>query len=123
MRNLTCIVCPIGCSLTIEEETGEAGEPAPAISGNRCKRGAAYALEEIRAPKRVVTATCAVDGGRAGPRRAPVKTTLPCPKELIPVLLADIYRLRLTLPIREGDRVMADWQDSGIDVIALRDLH
>jgi CxxC motif-containing protein len=51
-----------------------------------------------------------------------VKSSIPCPKERIPALLADIYKLRLPLPLHTGDVVIADWRNSGIDVIALRDL-
>ena len=124
MRNLTCIVCPMGCPLTVTEDAG-----GLSVTGNRCPRGAVYAQEEIRSPKRQVTASCAITevSGEgtlksSGPRRAPVKSSIPCPKEQIPALLADIYKLRLPLPLHAGDVVIADWQSSGIDVIALRDL-
>jgi CxxC motif-containing protein len=134
MRNLTCIVCPIGCPLAIEEgETGADGFPVLAITGNRCPRGAAYAQEEVRAPRRVVTATCAiaegadppaVPAGRAanGPRRVPVKTSGPCPREKIGALLKEIYRTKLTLPVRAGDKVFSNWDGLGIDVVAVRNL-
>jgi CxxC motif-containing protein len=112
----------MGCSLAVTEDAG-----GLSVTGNRCPRGAVYAREEIRAPKRQVTATCAVtaeagDGAGLKVRRAPVKSSIPCPKERIPALLAAIYKLRLTLPVHAGDVVIADWQGSGIDIIALRDL-
>ncbi|GHU77732.1 molybdopterin oxidoreductase [Spirochaetia bacterium] len=141
MRSLTCIVCPIGCALSVEEgEKGDDGFLALTITGNRCPRGAVYAREEIRAPKRVVTATCAIveeadsitAGGDAGsvaahrgmyvPRRVPVKTVEPCPKEKINALLADIYKTKVRLPVKAGDTVIADWQGSGINVVAVRAL-
>jgi CxxC motif-containing protein len=97
-----------------------------------------YAREEIRAPRRIVTATCGVRGegppggdgkdaaarafGSEIPRRLPVKTTIPCPREKIPALLADIYRIRVSLPIASGDTVLSNWQGSGIDVVAVRTL-
>ena len=135
MKTLICIVCPMGCSLTVEEGSLEAdGFPVLTITGNRCPRGAVYAREEIRAPRRVVTATCGVradspaglDAGAAGgreiPRRLPVKTSVPCPREKIPALLADIYRTAVSLPVKLGDTVLSDWQGSGINVIAVRNL-
>jgi CxxC motif-containing protein len=124
MRSLTCIVCPIGCALSVEEGP----EAALSISGNRCPRGAVYAQEEIRAPKRVVTATCGIAGAIAGvaldsgPRRVPVKTQQACPRERINDLLADIYKTRVRLPVKAGDAVITDWQGSGINVVAVRDL-
>jgi CxxC motif-containing protein len=143
MKTLTCIVCPMGCSLAVEEGSpGADGFPALTVTGNRCPRGAVYAREEIRAPRRIVTATCGVrgegppggDGGAGGedaakwtlgseiPRRLPVKTTIPCPREKIPALLADIYRTEVSLPVTSGDTVLSDWQGSGIGVVAVRTL-
>jgi CxxC motif-containing protein len=89
-----------------------------------------YAREEIRAPRRVVTATCGIRPGAAAegvsgpeiPRRLPVKSSVPCPREKIPALLADIYRTEVRLPVKSGDPVLSDWQGSGIDVIAVRTL-
>jgi CxxC motif-containing protein len=129
MRSLTCIVCPIGCALSVEEgEKGADGFPALTITGNRCPRGAAYAKEEIRAPKRVVTATCAIEEeaaarrGMYAPRRVPVKTADTCPKEKINALLADIYKTKVKLPVKAGDPVITDWQGSGINVVAVRQI-
>ncbi|MDR0721771.1 MAG: DUF1667 domain-containing protein [Treponema sp.] len=130
MRILTCIVCPLGCSLQVIPEPP--GTEGLTITGNGCQRGAAYAQEEVRSPKRVVTATCAMSpaagedtlktGVLGAPRRVPVKTVLPCPKEHIPELLADIYQIRLTLPVKTGDTVIADWRGTGVRVVAVRSI-
>jgi CxxC motif-containing protein len=95
------------------------------VSGNRCPRGAVYAREEIRAPKRVVTATCGIvrEAGAdslTGLRRVPVKSSVPCPREKIPELLADIYGSRVTLPVKAGDAVISNWRGTGISVLAVR---
>ena len=121
MKNLTCIVCPFGCSLNIDEGTSGAELN---ITGNRCPRGITYAQEEILSPKRMVTATCQIknSGPANNPRRIPVKTTFPCPREKIPALLEDIYKTTVTLPIKAGDAVIADWKGEGIKVVATRSL-
>jgi CxxC motif-containing protein len=122
MRSLTCIVCPIGCSLEADESSGL---DALSVTGNKCSRGAAYAVEEIRAPKRTVTATCAINGeagGATSVRRAPVKTSSPCPRDKISALLDDIYKVKITLPVKMGDIVIADWNGSKIDIVAARSL-
>jgi len=119
MRNLTCIICPIGCSLDVEE-SGDLSEMS--ITGNRCPRGVIYAQEEIRSPKRVVTATCQIKGETDSVRRIPVKTSTACPREKIPALLHDIYKVKITLPVKAGDVVIAGWKDEGIDVVATRTL-
>ena len=120
MRNLTCIVCPIGCTLDIDD-----GEENLSVTGNRCARGVTYALEEIRAPKRIVTATVQLAEGsntESSVRRVPVKTSSPCLREKIPVLLQDIYMKKVSIPVKVGDIIIADWNGEGIDVVATRNL-
>jgi len=119
VKELTCIVCPQGCLLSVEEK----GAEDLSVSGNRCPRGIAYAQEEILNPKRMVTATCAVsmtDNAPSVLKRLPVRTNVPCPKEQIPALLADIYKTRIMLPVQLGDIVISDWKGSGIDVVVTR---
>jgi CxxC motif-containing protein len=116
----------------VEEKaaSGSTAEPALTITGNRCKRGLVYAQEEIRAPKRVVTATCGIIfptetislRNLTSLRRLPVKTSAPCPKEKINELLADIYKLKVNLPVKTGEKLISDWGNSGIDVVAVRTL-
>jgi CxxC motif-containing protein len=103
--------------LEIDESSAEF-----AVTGNRCSRGAVYAQEEMRAPKRTVTATCPIDGREAAgaERRVPVKSASPCPREKIPALLEDIYKMKVRLPVKAGDVVLADWKGEGIDIVATR---
>ena len=142
MRELTCIVCPIGCRLSVDEASGSSADESSAglaVTGNRCPRGAVYAAEEIRAPKRVLTATCALDPagvadpadsvrsrmrrrGMCEPRRLPVKSSQSCPKERLGELLADIYATRARAPVKVGDVILANWKGTGIDVVAARTL-
>jgi len=121
MKELTCIICPAGCPLVVAS--------AERITGNRCPQGVVYAREETSAPKRTVTATCAIvlekDAGGRGPyapKRVPVKTSVPCPQEKIPALLADIYDAKVTLPVKSGDVVIANWNGSAMDVVATRSI-
>ena len=129
MRELVCIVCPVGCSLTVQESNAGNAGAALEITGNRCPRGLSYAQEEIREPKRTLTATCAVVLGKDAekrslyaPRRVPVKTSAPCPKEKIPALLAEVYRTKVALPVKLGDVIIADWNGDGIDIVATRTI-
>jgi CxxC motif-containing protein len=117
-QELTCITCPMGCRLAIEVRAD--GELA--VSGNRCPRGAAYAREELLAPKRTVTATCRAEGGSAGTKRIPCRTAAPFPKECVGELLVEIYKLEARLPIARGSVLMKDALGLGIDVVATRTL-
>ncbi|MCL2411991.1 MAG: DUF1667 domain-containing protein [Treponema sp.] len=138
MRNLTCIVCPVGCSLDVNET-----QNGLSVTGYTCSRGEVYALEEIRAPKRVVTATAPIETDKTNyvylgsVRRIPIKTAVPCPRSAIPALLQDIYKTKVALPVKIGDVIISGWkptQDSllneepfwqsegikGIDIIITR---
>jgi len=129
MRNLTCIVCPIGCSLEIEDSNGLQNL---SVTGNKCSRGKEYAIEEIRAPKRTVTATAQIigiqtaadtnNGAELSIHRVPVKTSSPCLREKIPALLEDIYKIKVNLPVKMGDVLISNWNNENFDVIATRTI-
>jgi CxxC motif-containing protein len=118
-QELTCITCPMGCRLVAES----APDGELSVTGNRCPRGAAYAREELLAPKRTVTATCRVSGGGAsGARRAPCKTSAPFPKERVPELLDAVYALDVALPVDRGQVLLKNALGLGIDLVATRTL-
>ena len=54
-RNLTCIICPRGCTLTVETEGDKVS-----VSGNSCPKGAVYGIEETTRPTRTVTSVVRV---------------------------------------------------------------
>lgn len=49
-KSLTCIVCPNGCRLEIDVQSHD-------VSGNKCPRGIAFAINELTDPKRSITTT------------------------------------------------------------------
>lgn len=112
-KEMTCIVCPIGCQLTLEPQ----GDTF-AVSGNKCPRGQKYAIEEMTAPKRVVTSTVAVDRGMYPV--ISVKTEAPVPKELIFEVLKDISKVMMAAPVVIGDVVIENVQGTGVNVVATR---
>jgi CxxC motif-containing protein len=113
-REMTCISCPIGCSLTVEDVDGEI-----TVRGNRCRRGEIYAKEEILAPKRIVTATIPLKNGDLP--RLPVRTDAPLAKELIPGLLSALYRETVKPPIEIGEPIIENYRDTGVNVVATRE--
>lgn len=92
-RNLTCIICPLGCSLTAVLENGTVS-----VSGNTCPRGAEYAKNECTNPVRTVTATVS-----CGAARLPVKTDGPIPKAEIFSCMEIIHALKAQAPVKIGD--------------------
>lgn len=73
MTELTCICCPMGCTITVEKKDEEF-----IVSGNGCPRGKKYAVEELTAPTRTVTSSVKVNGGDC--LMASVKTDKPIAK-------------------------------------------
>lgn len=111
-KNLTCIVCPIGCSLMAEIEGGVVTE----VHGNTCPRGKAYAESECTAPKRMLTTTVRGANGAM----IPVKTESPIPKEKIRDAMKIIKNLRPLLHVSVGDVIMEDV--CGSKVVATRTI-
>ncbi len=104
--NFTCIVCPVGCSLTVELD----GKTVLSVTGNTCPRGMTYAEAECTAPMRTVTSTvrCA-DGGVVA-----VKTDRPIPKEKMRACMERINSVIAPLPISAGDVIIKDVFGSNI---------
>ncbi len=51
-----------------------------------------------------------------------MKSSVPCPKDRIRELLADIYAAKVVPPVKSGDVIIPNWKGSGIDVVAARAL-
>lgn len=104
---ITCILCPKGCRVRVSP-TGE-------VTGNGCPRGAEYALQEQKAPQRVLTAALRrADGGLL-----PVKTSRAIPKDRLAACAAQLRAV--TLPAGSfpcGTVVLADPFGLGVDVVA-----
>ena len=99
-RKLTCIVCPLGCSMVAKVEDGK----VLSVSGNTCPRGKAYAESECINPQRVVTSTVRCQDGSM----VSVKTDRAIPKEKMAECMEVISMARPTLPISIGDIIIKD---------------
>ena len=97
-RTLTCIVCPLGCSLEVELE----GDKVLSVSGNSCTRGRTYAESECIAPMRTVTSTVRCADGTP----VAVKTDRPIPKDKVKDCMKIINSALAPLPIRIGDVII-----------------
>lgn len=100
-RELTCIVCPIGCALTVSDEEGELK-----VSGNTCPRGAVYGKNEVVNPTRTLTTTVRV--GNREKTVVAVKSDRPIPKGMLFEAMEKINEVRVDAPVRIGDVVCAD---------------
>lgn len=115
-RNLICISCPIGCSLTAEIENGE----VVSVTGNTCKRGDLYARTECVHPERSLTSTVKVNGGIRP--IVSVKSSKPIPKETMFDCMTLINKAEVTAPVKIGDVVIENILDTGANIVATNDL-
>jgi CxxC motif-containing protein len=113
---LICITCPKGCTLMVTHE----GETVLEVEGNTCKRGAEYARAELSDPRRMVATTVRIKDGIHP--LLPVYTAKPFPKPRIHELLKELRDVELSAPVQMGAVVVKDVLDTGIDIVASRDM-
>ena len=111
-RNLTCIVCPIGCNLEVIIEDGKVIN----VTGNTCPRGKVYANDECTNPKRVVTTTIMCDNGKV----LPVKTSTSIPKDKVFECMNIINSTICKLPVKVGDIIIKDV--FGANIVATKNM-
>ena len=100
---LTCIECPIGCSI----EVGLVDNQPVSITGNTCPRGKLYAENEIICPKRVITSTVKAENGKM----VPVKTDKPVTKSKIFAIMETVNKITVQTPVKIGDVVYENISD------------
>ncbi len=115
-RELTCINCPLGCALTVTTENGS----VTSVTGNTCPRGDAYARKEVTNPTRIVTSTVRVAGGVCP--MVNVKTATDIPKDKIFACTAALKNVIVQAPVAIGDVILTNVADTGVDVIAARNI-
>ena len=100
-RDMICIICPRGCSLTADiTETGVK------VSGNACPKGEEYAINECTNPVRTVTATVRVSNRYN--TMVSVKTAQPIPKERMMDVMAQLRKITVNAPVTVGQVILED---------------
>lgn len=117
MRNLICIVCPRGCHISVEKNNDGTFN----VTGNTCKRGYEYAINEMTHPTRMITSTVKVEDGELV--RCPVVTSNPIPKERIFDVMAEINKVDVKAPVSMHQVVIKDCLGLGVDIIATRTIN
>lgn len=115
-QKLTCIGCPLGCSLELMIIDGQLQE----VNGNNCPRGEDYARQEFSDPRRMVSTTVACTSGLWP--RLPVKTAEAIPKDRIMEVVRQLHRMEVTAPVKLGQTLVTDVAGTGIAVVATRSL-
>ncbi|MDY3795768.1 MAG: DUF1667 domain-containing protein [Agathobacter sp.] len=115
-RNLTCIGCPLGCSLSVQIEN----EQVVSVSGNTCPRGDAYARKEVTNPTRIVTSTVRVAGAYGG--MVSCKTQEDIPKNMIFDVVNALKDVEVNPPVRIGDVLVENVAGTGVNVVATKNM-
>lgn len=114
-KEFTCICCPLGCQITVTEENGQL-----IITGNNCPKGEKYVKDEMTNPTRMVTSMVQVDGGEIPV--VSVKTKEAIPKEKIQDCIEALKGVMVNAPVKIGDVILEDVADTGISVIATKNV-
>ena len=112
MKEFTCIICPRGCLLKVDDNMN--------VTGNTCPRGKDYAISELTNPVRTITSSVRVNNRED--LLASVKTSGSIPKGKIFDVMEEINKLSVSAPTRIGDVVAKDVLGLGVDIIITKDI-
>ena len=115
MKQLTCIVCPLGCRIAVEIQNDNF-----VFSGNSCSRGEEFASKEIKAPMRSLTTT--VRTVFPNVPVIPVRTNMDIPKHLIPAVMRQLADVLIREKISIGTVVISNILETGCDIIVTSDV-
>ncbi|MDD3831440.1 MAG: DUF1667 domain-containing protein [Clostridia bacterium] len=111
MRELTCIVCPNSCTITVDGDQ---------ITGNLCNKGRDFAISETTNPTRTITSTV-VTTFDSCPALS-VRTDKEIAFDKIFALIDLLKKVKVTKRVKIGDIVLANVFNSGVNVIATKNI-
>ena len=112
MREFICINCPLGCHLTVDDSDKNNVK----VTGNTCKRGETYGINEVLHPKRMVTSSIYVLNGKNPVVSCKTKDAIP--KELIFDSLNVLKETKVEAPVKIGDVLVKNILNTGVDIVA-----
>ena len=113
-RNVICTCCPMGCHMEVTLEDGK----VTAVTGNTCKRGAAYAVDECTNPKRTLTSTVKTTAGEM----LSVNTAEAIPFGKLFDAMNALSSVTVETPVHIGQVILANVCGTGVDVVATKNL-
>ena len=114
-KDITCIVCPRGCRMTVNNIDGQY-----IVEGNSCIRGSKYGVDEVTNPRRVITSTVRLNGSYLN--MLPVKTDGSIPKDMVFDIMKVLSEITVTTPINVGDVIVKNILDTGIDIVSTKTM-
>lgn len=115
MKEMTCITCPNGCLLQVDETEG-----GIRVTGNACPRGETFAIAELTHPMRTICSTARTTYPETPV--VPVRVSGEIPKERIFDVMKEINNIVVDRRVKRGDVLIADVLGLGVDVIVTSDI-
>ena len=122
-KELICIACPRGCTLTV---TIDDATNIIEVSGNSCPKGISYGKQEVLCPMRTLTTTVACKQwpcneettgfGESEFIRLPVKTGCEIPLEEMTSMIEKIRSITASAPVRYGDCLARLTAENGTEI-------
>lgn len=116
VKELTCVVCPVGCKIKITYN----GDKIESVEGNKCDRGYNYAVQEIKNPLRTLVTSIKVNNGNYP--LASVRSSKEVPLNKIKDLMDIIKNTEVDAPVKKGDVVIKNPLDLDADIVATRSV-
>ncbi len=115
-RQVTCINCPLGCTLEVEIHNDE----SIIVTGFQCSRGEDYAKKEVLNPTRTITTTVPVLNGDV--QMVSVKTSSDIPKKSIKACMLALKGIVVEAPINIGDIIIKNVCNTEVDIVATKEV-
>ena len=115
-KEITCIVCPIGCKILVKTN----GNDFEICNGNKCKKGIEYARSEALDPRRMLTSSVLVNNGEWP--LVSVKSSRPVPKNKIFQVLKLIKNAKVDAPVTLGQNILLNVANTKINIIATKSV-
>ena len=115
MKQLTCIVCPLGC-LIKADFSGE----KYVFSGNKCEKGALFAESELTDPMRTLSTTVRTIFPEVPV--LPVKISAEVKKMKIPEIIRELSYIIINERLGINDIVVSNISETGCDVIVTSNI-
>ena len=112
MKEFTCIICPRGCRLQVDDNMN--------VTGNTCPRGKDYAISELTNPVRSITSSIRVNNRED--LLVSVKTSGNIPKGKIFEVMDEINKLSISAPCHIGQVVKENILGLGIDILITKNI-
>lgn len=116
VKEITCITCPKGCEIFVDIENNDIVD----IREYGCLKGKEYAIQEIKSPVRNIATSVLVLNGEMP--LVSVRLDKALSKELIFEVMKKIKEIKVTAPIYIGEVLIENICNSGVNVIATRNV-